>query len=314
MADPSNPNIVNFLEIALEAKSELEAAAANKDLSDFQKNRFKKLGADLDRVIARLQDPADETPPEQLAEFYQGIGDEAVGFASEIGFEVDDFSALNEDAFSIVTGQPADPGIGIATDIIVGREEPGPLRNAQLEAAAKVLLTGGGTNAFIAELQRIMEEKGIEPPANYAGRPLGYAEMVSRTLFAEIQRARAEDRGKAAGTDLGQISIHGARDACRFFEGVIFSYSGATKGYPTLASIKSSGHIFHPNCKHSTTNVVPALWDKADLDAGTKAGKDFQALLDKGPDAMKAAFNAANAEAAKAMKDAWDSTATEEGH
>lgn len=79
-----------------------------------------------------------------------------------------------------------------------------------------------------------------------------YTKMLARTKLQQAQaegvRTFAEEHNEH---DLAIISSHGAKDSCRHFEGMIVSLSGKTKGYRTLAELKGSSLIFHPNCQHS---------------------------------------------------------------
>lgn len=79
-----------------------------------------------------------------------------------------------------------------------------------------------------------------------------YTHMLARTKLQQAQiegvRTFSEEHNDH---DLAIVSSHGAKDACRHFEGMIISLSGKTAGYKTLRELKSSGLIFHPNCQHS---------------------------------------------------------------
>jgi len=47
---------------------------------------------------------------------------------------------------------------------------------------------------------------------------------------------------------LVMITSHGAEDWCRFYEGKVFSISGASKDYPPLSEAPNGGTPFHPRC------------------------------------------------------------------
>ncbi len=90
-----------------------------------------------------------------------------------------------------------------------------------------------------------------------------YAEMVVRT---KLQQAHVEGRRVELierGLDLAVVSSHGAKDACRNYEGMIISMNGLTPGYLTYNDLRNSGKIFHPNCQHTihavrAVDVLPA--------------------------------------------------------
>lgn len=82
-----------------------------------------------------------------------------------------------------------------------------------------------------------------------------YAEMVVRTKLqqAHVEGIRVECLERKV--DLAVVSSHGATDSCRFFEGMVISLNGVTKGYPTYAELRATSKIFHPNCQHSVNPV-----------------------------------------------------------
>lgn len=77
-----------------------------------------------------------------------------------------------------------------------------------------------------------------------------YLEMLTRTTMADTLREGYANTLAAAGHDLVIVSSHGARDACRNWEGKVLSLTGATEGYPTVAEAKDSGEVLHPRCRH----------------------------------------------------------------
>jgi Phage minor capsid protein 2 len=78
-----------------------------------------------------------------------------------------------------------------------------------------------------------------------------YSQMVAKTKIQQTQIEGARLMALENDTDLAMISSHGAKDACRHFEGQIISLEGRTRGYMTLSELRNSGLIFHPNCRHS---------------------------------------------------------------
>jgi hypothetical protein len=82
-----------------------------------------------------------------------------------------------------------------------------------------------------------------------------YAEMVVRTKIqqAHIEGKRVESLER--NVDLAVISSHGAKDACRHFEGMVISLHGLTPGYRTYDELHATNKIFHPNCQH-TIHVI----------------------------------------------------------
>jgi hypothetical protein len=97
-----------------------------------------------------------------------------------------------------------------------------------------------------------------------------YTKMVARTKLQQVQLEGARLQALENDSDLAMISSHGAKDACARFEGMIISLEGRTRGYMTLADVRGSGLIFHPNCQHSVhpigdVGALPKkLLDRAD--------------------------------------------------
>jgi hypothetical protein len=94
-----------------------------------------------------------------------------------------------------------------------------------------------------------------------------YTRMLARTKLQQAQLEGATQTALENDSDLAVISSHGARDACKNFEGLIISLSGRTRGYRTLAELRNSGLIFHPNCQHSVHPI-------GDIDAFPQKLKD----------------------------------------
>lgn len=81
----------------------------------------------------------------------------------------------------------------------------------------------------------------------------GYVSMVTRTMSNNIANDMQEERFQEWGVDLVEISSHiGARPLCAPFQGKIFSLSGRSKRYPSLASTSKGqpSGLFGINCGH----------------------------------------------------------------
>jgi len=93
--------------------------------------------------------------------------------------------------------------------------------------------------------------------------------MINRTLQAKVQRDSYNATVTDAGYDLVQIeggitagSLESPSDPCSRWAGKIISLTGATKGYPTYADTVADG-MWHPNCAHYTSAVMPYRIDEA---------------------------------------------------
>jgi hypothetical protein len=130
-----------------------------------------------------------------------------------------------------------------------------------------------------------------------------YTRMVARTKLQQVQIEGARLTALENDTDLAIISSHGAKDACRSFEGMIISLEGRTKGYMTLADVRNSGLIFHPNCQHSVHPIgdVKALPEKL-KEKANKAERSAEKALED-PKALKREDNQRRYEEKKQLKE-----------
>lgn len=102
-------------------------------------------------------------------------------------------------------------------------------------------------------LSKRITEEGFVGIIDRAGRRWDletYTNMVVKTKTNQAFRQGAVEFGTSSGLDLAVISSHGAKDACRGWEGVVVSLSGRTEGYPALQDVIATNEIFHPNCQH----------------------------------------------------------------
>lgn len=114
-----------------------------------------------------------------------------------------------------------------------------------------------GTSKAYAYRQLKAEILGKDPAFKFTDKrgrqwPVeSYLGMLTRTVMMTASRESYANTLTNEGQDLVIISMHGAKDECRFWEKRVLSLTGATKGYPTIADAQASGQIFHPRCKHS---------------------------------------------------------------
>jgi hypothetical protein len=123
-------------------------------------------------------------------------------------------------------------------------------------------------------------DTGIIDAAGRRWRPEVYAEMVTNTKMSEAYVEATINEAIQREALYGVISSHGAKDHCRYFEGMIVKLTEDAPGnYRTLAELKNSGLIFHPNCKHFVSpirvpkNLPDSVREKAESqeDRGGKA-------------------------------------------
>lgn len=86
-----------------------------------------------------------------------------------------------------------------------------------------------------------------------------YFEMLTRTVMSNTANEVYVNTLTAEGHDLVKVSVQGAKDDCRKWEGKVLSLTGKTKGYPTLAEAKASNEVLHPRCRHSLVFYDPEI-------------------------------------------------------
>lgn len=78
-----------------------------------------------------------------------------------------------------------------------------------------------------------------------------YSNMVIKTKVNDAFTQGIMHESEETGFDLAVISHHGAKDACRKWEGMVISLHGKTKGYITYKQARATNEIWHPNCEHT---------------------------------------------------------------
>lgn len=98
-------------------------------------------------------------------------------------------------------------------------------------------------------------DTGIIDAAGRRWRPEVYVDMVVRTKLAETQRQSTINEAVGRGVLYGQISRHGATDACRNWEGKIVKLVPDAPGpFPYIGDLPRK-EIFHPCCRHVVTPI-----------------------------------------------------------
>lgn len=89
-----------------------------------------------------------------------------------------------------------------------------------------------------------------------------YAGMVIRSNVARVTNEAQQARAKEYGADLIEVSAHaGARPLCAPYQGKVFSLTGASKDYPSLASTSygEPAGLFGVNCGHISYPFFPGI-------------------------------------------------------
>lgn len=103
-------------------------------------------------------------------------------------------------------------------------------------------------------LSKTIKTDGFVGIVDKAGRRWqleNYTDMLVETKLRDAYIEGVRTEALQEDVDIGVISSHGAKDACRHWEGVMVSMNGKTDGLTTYDEALSSGEIFHPRCQHS---------------------------------------------------------------
>lgn len=96
---------------------------------------------------------------------------------------------------------------------------------------------------------------GIIDAAGRRWKPEAYVEMVTRTKMAQTHRETTMNEALGRGAMYARISRHGAKDACRFYEGTIVKLSPDAPGSYRYIGGLPGREIFHPRCRHTITPI-----------------------------------------------------------
>lgn len=141
------------------------------------------------------------------------------------------------------------------------------VRNTMRQVTAEVVrsnLTQGvnATQSLKRDIMRDLRKQlgdsldtGIIDASNRRWKPQVYVEMVVRTKMASAQREAAINDGVSREAYYGVISSHGAKDACRKYEGNVVKLTRDAPGeYPYIGDLPRR-EIFHPNCLHIVSPI-----------------------------------------------------------
>ncbi|WP_434750251.1 phage minor capsid protein [Paenibacillus amylolyticus] len=93
-------------------------------------------------------------------------------------------------------------------------------------------------------------DTGIIDSAGRRWVPQNYVEMVVRTKMLSAHRDATMNEAIGRGVYYAQISSHGAKDACRNYEGRIVKLTPDAPGDYTYVGDLPRREIFHPRCRH----------------------------------------------------------------
>lgn len=151
----------------------------------------------------------------------------------------------------------------LAVTANMDRKTKAAIRQALAESLRANLAQGINTSPSISRdvLDRMRKalgdavDSGIIDSAGRRWKAETYVEMLVRTKMAETQRQATINEALARGVLYGQISRHGAKDACSKWEGRIVKLTPDAPGdYPYIGDLPRR-EIFHPNCRHVVSPI-----------------------------------------------------------
>ncbi|MBT2682652.1 phage minor capsid protein [Bacillus sp. ISL-37] len=107
--------------------------------------------------------------------------------------------------------------------------------------------------AILADLRKTLGDSvntGIIDAAGRRWKPTTYVDVLVRTKMMQAHKEATINEAVPRGAVYGIISKHGAKDACRNYEGKIVKLDRSAEGnYPYIYDLPKR-EIFHPYCKH----------------------------------------------------------------
>jgi hypothetical protein len=171
------------------------------------------------------------------------------------------FNRLNREFIKTAVADTQDDLLQISQN--VDRKVRTAIRQVTAEAMRSNLTQGiNTTDSVKRDILRNLKERlgdsintGIIDSMGRRWRPEVYAETVVQTKLAQTQRESAVNDALGRNALYGVISSHGAKDACRNWEGKIVKLTPDAPGdYPYYGSLPNR-EIFHPRCKHVISPV-----------------------------------------------------------
>ncbi|PGN53917.1 minor capsid protein [Priestia megaterium] len=171
------------------------------------------------------------------------------------------FSRLNSDLVKAVVADTQDDLLQVTQN--VNRKVRTTIRQVTAEVLRANTAKGiNGTSALTSDLVANLRkqlgsavETGIIDASRRRWKPEVYVETVVQTKMLHAHKEATINDGISRGANYGVISSHGAKDACRNWEGKIVKLTPAAEGdYPYIGALPNR-EIFHPRCKHVVSPV-----------------------------------------------------------
>jgi hypothetical protein len=231
------------------------------DLTNFERAQILVTQKEIANAIADLDDKMKAwvekmVPQATEAGIIRSIMSLGVADTVEESQKIVTFNRLNRDFIKTAVADLQDDLLQVTQN--VERKVRTAIRQVTAEAMRSNLTQGLTTiDAIKPDIIRGLKQRlgdalktGIIDAAGRRWKPEVYVDMVTRTKLAQTQRESAINDAIGRDAYYGIISSHGAKDACRNWEGKIVKLTVDAPGdYPFYGSLPNR-EIFHPNCKH----------------------------------------------------------------
>lgn len=272
MRTPPKPNyeyevneLVRYYQVAI---MEIFAELERYDLTDYQRANSRAVLAHVSEILSELNENAKswvETNVPKAAR--QGV----IHTIYELGVvatlaeaeRIYKFNRPNKEAIAAIIADTQADLLAVTQN--VDRKVRAAVRQVTAEVMRHNMTRGingvkGIRREILAELRKRLGDAvntGIIDAAGRRWKPNVYVDMLSRTKLMETYHTAKTNEALGRGAYLALISAHGAKDACRFYEGSIMKLSANAPGnYPTYDELRASGQIWHPRCQHTFTTFM----------------------------------------------------------
>lgn len=223
--------------------------------------------AQLDAIIKQLREQGVQWSEQAITNAaLNGIADSlfALGLAKtyEEARSIATLSSVNQ---AYLTAQIADTQADIlAVTQNIDRQTRALISRTFAEQLRAQLSSGSNStrqlkSAVSTNLQREMKGRADTAIVDAAGRRWkvrDYVDMLAQTKAMQAHREASRNTALEEGARYGRISTHGAKDACKGYEGAIVKLTPDAPGdYPYIDDLPRRS-IFHPRCKHIVTPVI----------------------------------------------------------
>jgi len=217
-----------------------------------QANLLERIGEIIDRFQARAGDYL-KRALEEIAEYQTGLAlEDFVEFQEarrhtekwHLEYNQKYVEQTFEDTFAHIAGQT--------------QRMKDQIKQELRKDAAEVFRYASAKGTSRREAYRQLRDKILTKDPSFqfidkAGRKWDskvYLDMLTHTVMSSTLNEVYSNTLVNEGHDLVKVSHSGAIDACKHWEGVVLSLTGATTGYPTVVEATATGEVFHPRCRH----------------------------------------------------------------